>query len=75
MGRSLGGHLVQFFLDFASEVQNIYTFQALGIAKKILKDIKNKAYVQKISYHFHTCDDFKKIHGINLILFKIYILK
>ncbi|EAK3811153.1 lipase, partial [Campylobacter coli] len=24
---------------------------------------------------FHTCDDFKKMHGINLILFKICILK
>ncbi|EGC3355898.1 lipase, partial [Campylobacter coli] len=57
------------------EVQNIYTFQAPGIAKKILKDIKNEAYIQKISYHFHTCGDFKKMHGINLILFKICILK
>lgn len=58
---SLGGHLAQLFvLDFASEVQNLYTFQAPGIAKKILKDVKNKAYIRKISYHFHTCDDFKK---------------
>ncbi|EAL3118244.1 lipase, partial [Campylobacter coli] len=24
---------------------------------------------------FHTCGDFKKMHGINLILFKICILK
>ncbi len=55
MGRSLGGYLAQLFvLDFASEVQNFYTFQAP------LKDVKNKAYIQKISYHFHTCDDFKK---------------
>ncbi|EAK8012179.1 Mbeg1-like protein [Campylobacter coli] len=76
VGHSLGGHLAQLFvLDFALEVQNIYTFQAPGIAKKILKDIKNEAYIQKISYHFYTCGDFKKMHGINLILFKICILK
>lgn len=62
VGHSLGGHLAQLFtLKFALEIENIYTFQSPGIAKKILKNIKNEAYIKEISYHFYTCDDFKKL--------------